>query len=229
MNDDAVKFIFDELIKRDKSWENYSIEKSVIYIKSQLLMQNNILPYNFTIEEASVILYYKSTNSWRINQGLRSPDSLRGAEFKFNYLYVDLFNACLDKLPMYGSSTVWRVETYATENQNILKWYSSKIANYIKFPQLLSCSKDFEKINKPNSIIFEIVSSDKSNLHDIGPIVQTYEDDNKEDWESEVIYKTGSVFRIGGILDNRIMLVEVTEADIAPSEVITLANEYYWK
>lgn len=228
MNDDALKFLFERLIECDSGWYGYTIQKAHDYVSSQQLQHSFAFPHELSLLEVSIINYYKSQNSWRINQNLRSLSHLGKTEYLFNEYYVALLNACLDKIPRHSNSTVWRLERHTNDDhQNILNWYTKHIGKYIKFPQFLSCTKNIDDVDKPMSTIFKIKSSDETRLHDIGDLVKVYK--REDDWESEAIYKTGSAFKIKGVVNDIIILAEVKESDIASSTIITIANENYWE
>ncbi len=112
--------------------------------------------------------------------------------------------------------------------KEILKWYCNHIEDYIQFPQFLSCSKIFENVDRPNSLVFEFESCNQTSLHDIGDLVKVYRSDGNEDWEAEAIYKTNSVFKISDVIENQIKLIEVEEGDVDSSKII-IADSYYWE
>ena len=163
-----------------------------------------------------IILDYKSRGSFCLNYSLFRENIIPLAQ-KWKEKEVEL-NESLNSLPPYNNQTVWRFEN-GLPIKEVLECLKTLIGKKVLFPQFLSTGKN--KPNIPDAFYYKIKTSNYSNGRDIEAIGNGY-------IESEVLFKSKTVFRIIGNEQNDELEDIIIMEEIIEEPDIILFYEY-WK
>jgi hypothetical protein len=161
---------------------------------------NGMISNGLTNEEASLILAYTGSCSSWINSELREEGQVGECDCKKEF--INRLNLALDKVKPFNNQIVYRMDSPSEDKNTVLNWFNSKISKVFKIPYFLSTAK--EDYNN-SEIVWRIQTLP---INSFGKDISQLSN-NK--YEQEVLFRTGSFFKIKGIDNERkyINLLEI--------------------
>lgn len=177
-----------KLFDNFKSWFESLRKGEDTYVENL----QGMIDYGLSEEEAVFILGYTASSSSWVNSDLRNgldPDS------KCKELFIRHLSDSLNKIPPYGSKTVYRMDEGCHNDPKIeLEWFESKIGSVFRIPYFLSTAKeDYEN----SEIVWQIVT------HHLNSKGRDISNLSNNKFEMEVLFDRNAKFKIIDVDKNR--------------------------
>ncbi|WP_162427275.1 ADP-ribosyltransferase [Pontibacter pudoricolor] len=170
--------------------------------------------YNLTEQEAFFLLAYTSSYSGWVNGDLRDGNKHNRDDIA---LFSDGLYCVLNKIPAFGSSFVYRMESQVADVDEELSWFERKTNSTFMLPYFLSTAKEDYK---NSSVVWQIKTLEQGSLaRDISNLTN-----NKS--EKEVLFNRNAKFIIRGI-DRATSYVYLEEVSPALKADFKLTGIYY--